>query len=139
VIRYSEQFAGTERSKYSMKNIIKKNPNFNLRREREWHSLSQQQVAEYIGTTPLSVSRWERGIVLPGPHFRRALCSLFKKNPYELGFVSVEEHTPDAINMTMPSVPQEYLSHTITETPAALGTDGLACWKPSRQFHAHDE
>ena len=75
-----------------MEKIIEKKPNLRLRREREWRSLSQQQVAEYIGTTPLSVGRWERGIVQPGPHFRRALCTLFNKNPYELGFVSIEEH-----------------------------------------------
>lgn len=71
---------------------IKKQPNELLRYARECHSLSQQQVAEYIGTTPLSVSRWERGVVLPGPHFRRSLCALFQKNPYELGFMQPEEH-----------------------------------------------
>ena len=59
--------------------------------------MSQQQVAEHIGTTPLSVSRWERGVVLPGPHFRRSLCALFQKNPYELGFMSPEEYKrPDS-------------------------------------------
>ncbi|MBV9689278.1 MAG: helix-turn-helix transcriptional regulator [Ktedonobacteraceae bacterium] len=74
-----------------MMKTIKRKPNFLLQHEREWHSLSQSQVAEYIGTTPLSVSRWERGLVLPGPHFRRALCTLFNKNPCELGFMPTEE------------------------------------------------
>ena len=82
-----------------MTQTIRKKPNFHLRREREWRSLSQLQVAEHIGTTPLSVSRWERGTVLPGPHFRRALCALFEKNPCELGFLPVEEYK-DVINAT---------------------------------------
>lgn len=74
---------------------IKGEPNLLLRRTREWHSLSQQQVAECIGTTTLSVGRWERGLVLPGPHFRRALCALFNKNPYELGFMTPEHDLPE--------------------------------------------
>lgn len=74
-----------------MTETINKGPNNLLRRMREWHSMSQQQVADHIGTTPLSVSRWERGVVLPGPHFRRSLCALFQKNPYELGFVNLDE------------------------------------------------
>lgn len=79
-----------------MAKIIKRKPNSLLRYEREWHSLSQQQVAELIGAAPLSVSRWERGLVLPGPYFRRALCALFHKNPRELGFMAEEEkgHLP---------------------------------------------
>jgi transcriptional regulator with XRE-family HTH domain len=79
-----------------MAKTIMRKPNLLLRHEREWHSLSQQQVAERIGTTPLSVSRWERGLVLPGPHFRRALCALFNKNPYELGFITADKRNlPD--------------------------------------------
>jgi len=76
---------------------IERKPNTLLRCVREWHSLSQQQVAEHIGTTPLSVSRWERGLVLPGPHFRRALCALFNKNPFELGFMTVEVQSESAM------------------------------------------
>jgi len=75
---------------------VRRKPNFLLRRVREWHSLSQQEVAEFIGTTALSVSRWERGLVLLGPNFRRALCALFKKNPYELGFISAEDADMDS-------------------------------------------
>ncbi len=74
-----------------MTKTTKRQPNLLLRYEREWHSLSQQQVAAHIGTTALSVSRWERGLVLPGPHYRQALCALFNKNPYELGFITIGE------------------------------------------------
>lgn len=86
-------------------------PNFLLRYQREWLSLSQRQVAEYIGTTTLSVSRWERGIVLPGPHFRRALCSLFNKNPCELGFMSDERGTPEKLARNSPISTESRSSH----------------------------
>lgn len=65
-----------------------------LRRERQQRSWTQQQVAESIGTTALSVGRWERGITFPSPHFRQALCALFNKNPEELSFVAPDEDVP---------------------------------------------
>ncbi len=56
-----------------------------LKREREQHAWSQEQVAEMIGTTAPNVSRWERGITFPGLHFRQKLCELFGKSAEELG------------------------------------------------------
>ncbi len=47
--------------------------------------LSQQQLAERIGTNYVNVSRWERGITRPGPYFRRKLSHLFGKTEEELG------------------------------------------------------
>src|SRR5690348_3049394 len=46
--------------------------------------LSQQQLAERIGTNYVNVSRWERGITRPGPYFRRKLSHLFGKTEEEL-------------------------------------------------------
>ncbi|GCF11275.1 tetratricopeptide repeat protein [Dictyobacter arantiisoli] len=46
--------------------------------------LSQQEVADKIGTTYVNVSRWERGITRPNPYFRRKLCALFQKTEEEL-------------------------------------------------------
>jgi transcriptional regulator with XRE-family HTH domain len=42
-------------------------PNKKLRTEREHRCWSQQELADKVGTTPLNVSRWERGITIPGP------------------------------------------------------------------------
>ncbi len=52
------------------------------RLERDW---SQGYVAAQIGTTLVSVSRWERGITLPGPYYRKQLCGLYGKSEAELG------------------------------------------------------
>ncbi len=52
------------------------------RLRRHW---SQLEVADKIGTTPGNVSRWERGITLPGPYFRNRLCELFGMSAHELG------------------------------------------------------
>ncbi len=52
------------------------------RLRRHW---SQLEVADQIGTTPGNVSRWERGITLPGPYFRTKLCELFGISAHELG------------------------------------------------------
>jgi transcriptional regulator with XRE-family HTH domain len=39
----------------------KPTPNQKLRYERERRAWSQQETADKVGTTPLNVSRWERG------------------------------------------------------------------------------
>jgi transcriptional regulator with XRE-family HTH domain len=56
------------------------------RHQRQW---SQQEVANRIGTTALTVSRWERGITTPGRYFRQQLCELFRLTPEELGIVPI--------------------------------------------------
>lgn len=58
-----------------------------LKWEREQRSWSQEQVAEMIGTTAPNVSRWERGLTRPSPHFRQKLIELFGKTVEELGFI----------------------------------------------------
>lgn len=70
-------------------------PNRQLKQERERRCWSQLEVADQIGTTSLNVSRWERGITFPTPHFRQELCALFGKSAGELGLlqdVIVESH-----------------------------------------------
>jgi DNA-binding XRE family transcriptional regulator len=46
---------------------------------------TQQQLADLIGTTPQTVSRWERGIATPGLYHRGKLCALFGLSLAELG------------------------------------------------------
>ncbi len=62
-------------------------PNRLLRREREMRGWSQRRVADEIGTNVDTVSKWERGINIPDPHFREKLCALFGRNAVELGFL----------------------------------------------------
>src|SRR5207302_10935741 len=52
------------------------------RYQRDW---SQQELADLLGTTPLNISRWERGLTSPNPYFRHKLCTLFGLSELELG------------------------------------------------------
>src|SRR5437868_4166206 len=59
---------------------------------REQHSWSREYVAEQIGAPePRMVYTWEREGVLPHPHYRQALCTLFESTPRELGLVKKGE------------------------------------------------
>src|SRR5947209_3430101 len=62
-------------------------PNMLLQRERLHRHWTQQELADELGTTNVSVSRWERGEILPSPYFRMKLCALYGKSERELGFV----------------------------------------------------
>lgn len=85
--------------------------NQKLRYERELRGWSQARVAKEIGTTPNSVSMWERGLVVPTPYFRERLCTLFEKNAVELGLFDAEmsevstEETQPLPTLSSPGVP----------------------------------
>src|ERR1700674_3849180 len=51
-----------------------------LRHEREHSNLSQEQLAQEIGTTVLSINRWEHDKAFPRPHHRAELCRVFNKS-----------------------------------------------------------
>ena len=59
--------------------------------ERDWR---QRDLAEQLGTTVVTVKRWERGYQQPSPYFRVKLCSLFGKRAEELGLVEGELSVP---------------------------------------------
>ena len=63
-------------------------PNNVIRGERLRRGWSQQDVADKVGTTPLNVSRWERGNNLPNPYYRQKLSEVFEKSLQELGLVA---------------------------------------------------
>ncbi len=58
-----------------------------LKREREQRGWTQSELAERVGTTQVNVSRWEKGITIPGPYYRQRLADLFAKSIEELGFI----------------------------------------------------
>ncbi len=91
-------------------------PNRQLRQERERRCWSQLEVADRIGTTSLNVSRWERGITFPTPHFRQQLCALFGKSASELGLL--QDETTDSQEPNPPhSLPP--LWSTVSPPPQA--------------------
>src|SRR5579872_7353523 len=85
-----EQFERTPVMKKPAKNA----PNLQLKRARESRGWSQEYVAREVGTDAFTVSRWERGITMPSPHFRQQLCSLFDLSAAELGLVPSEQNEP---------------------------------------------
>src|SRR5579883_3480258 len=87
-------------------------PRARLTQARNELHLSQQQVAEQIGTTHVNVSRWERGLTRPGPYFRRKLCKLFHTSEYELDLLPIpgEEIEPTTKKPTSPLLPSPDLT-----------------------------
>lgn len=52
----------------------------NLKRYRIMKDLTQEDIAEYLGITPQSVSKWERGESYPDITFLPALANIFETN-----------------------------------------------------------
>jgi transcriptional regulator with XRE-family HTH domain len=69
-------------------------PNTKLRNARKNRNWTQQKVADGVGTTPLTVGRWERGEVFPTAHFRQELCNLFGMSLEDLGLAAEEQVPP---------------------------------------------
>jgi transcriptional regulator with XRE-family HTH domain len=59
-----------------------------LRKAREAKGWKQSDLAEKLGTTPITIGRWERGEAAPSRHFLTELSHLFNKTLQELGFLS---------------------------------------------------
>ncbi|HYU74322.1 MAG TPA: helix-turn-helix transcriptional regulator [Ktedonobacteraceae bacterium] len=75
-------------------------PNLKLRNARTRNNWKQQDVADRIVTTPLSVGRWERGEAFPSAYYRQQLCDLFGMSPEELGFTEEEEPLSQSFDKT---------------------------------------
>ena len=72
-----------------------------LKDERERAGWSQAELAEKIGSNSKTVQRWESGVRLPQPLYRRRLCELFGKNAEEFGLLN-EQQEPEADNTSLP-------------------------------------
>jgi peptide/nickel transport system substrate-binding protein len=62
-------------------------PNERLRRARILKGWSQAELAEEVGTSFEMVSRWERGVTIPSPRYRKQLCAILGKSAEELGLM----------------------------------------------------
>jgi tetratricopeptide (TPR) repeat protein/transcriptional regulator with XRE-family HTH domain len=60
-------------------------PNDRLKRAREARNLTQAEVADAVGTSSFTVSRWEIGMQRPQAFFRDRLCKFFGSTAAELG------------------------------------------------------
>jgi uncharacterized membrane protein/DNA-binding XRE family transcriptional regulator len=79
-------------------------PNQLLKGERERRGWTQARVAELVGTDIGSVSRWERGVASPSPHFREKLCALYGKDAQDLGFLAGDSDRPPDTDSTVEAV-----------------------------------
>ena len=86
-----------------MKKPAKVAPNPHLKRARERQGWSQEYVAREVGTDAFTVSRWERGITMPSPHYRQQLCTLFGLSVAELGLLPAETEESPAQVTSRPS------------------------------------
>ncbi len=78
-----------------------------LRLERVQRNWRQVDLAEALGTSVVTVQRWEKGNQLPSVYFRARLCSLFGKSAEELGLVDLPllAASPAAEELTEASSP----------------------------------
>ncbi len=84
-----------------------------LRLEREQRGWSQARLAEMLGTSILSVSRWERGTVQPSPYFQERLIKLFKKDARMLGLLVKTQKAPsEHLKIIDPLLPSQALLYT---------------------------
>ena len=88
-------------------------PNTRLLQARLHRHWSQREVAAKLGTSFVNVSRWERGITIPGPYFRQQLCVLFDTSPQELGLL-LDQPSDD--------------SSLLSDTTRALQAPNSALW-----------
>ena len=77
---------------------------FLLKAERKQLGWSQVQVAEALGISVRTLRRWEQGLVVPYPYYRKRLCALFGKTAQELGLSldGDEDGTVDLAQLTAP-------------------------------------
>ena len=68
------------------KKTPKPQPNQLLRQVRQEHCWSQAELAERVGVTNETISRWENGVNTPQPEQLKKLCEVFGKTPAELGY-----------------------------------------------------
>lgn len=67
-------------------------PNERLRRARLLKGWSQAELAEQVGTSFEMVSRWERGLTVPSPRYRKRLYVVLGQTAEELGLISDLQH-----------------------------------------------
>jgi transcriptional regulator with XRE-family HTH domain len=111
-------------------------PNERLRRARTLKGWSQADLAEQVGTGFEMVSRWERGITVPSPHYRKRVCTVLGQTAEELGLVRDLKNP-----FTPPSSPFVLLasSHAdaekaiVSHLKTALEERGITLWS-SRQL-----
>ncbi|TMC22006.1 MAG: helix-turn-helix domain-containing protein, partial [Chloroflexi bacterium] len=115
---------------------VQPRPRLRLTEARNERDLSQQQVADMIGTTHVNISRWERGITKPNPYFRRKLSQVFGKTEEALDLVSTlasatTEEKPAGPPATLPARNGRTAASTPLPVPATpASVEPVAIYDP---------
>ena len=107
-------------------------PNRRLKQARELRGWSQARLAEMIGTDATTVSRWERGLFVPTPHFREKLCQCFGKNAEELGLLDAMTETEPHLHgvVGLPREADMYGGSGLSGSPSLSGRGEMVALKP---------
>jgi transcriptional regulator with XRE-family HTH domain len=92
-----------------------------LRRERQKRHLSQEALAEIVGISSKSISRWEQGQALPRGYVRLLLCRFFHLHPDDL-FAEHDEQTEPLFYHQTPQTQHEHSEHDSTDVAQVLHT-----------------
>jgi transcriptional regulator with XRE-family HTH domain len=102
--------------------------NQKLRTERKLQGWSQAKLAKVLGVTTRTVIRWEQGLAVPQPNYRKKLGTLFGKTAQELGLLShtnendtVLEAPPSTHHSAPPDISAQVLLLADPSIPQTLG------------------
>lgn len=119
-----------------MRKHVQSRPLVLLVRARLGRRWSQQELANQLGATSDTVSRWERGVTFPTPYFRQKLCDLLEKSEQELGLLT---GAPASEELTIPtlSAPLEQCQQVAPEPlPVSLVLQAVPDPRPSFTLRA---
>src|SRR5260370_35119582 len=86
--------------------------NRKLRTERKLQGWSQAKLAEVLGVTTRTVIRWEQGMAVPRPNYRKKLGTLFGKTALELVLLWDTDEKRESIQEARPFIPQHVTPHS---------------------------
>lgn len=83
--------------------------NIVLRRARLQARLTQEKLASTLGTTPISIWRWESGKNMPSSYFRALICTYFNRPPDAFGWPSPTQKNA-RVSCFLPTKNQSHLT-----------------------------
>lgn len=98
-----------------------------IRRKRITLGWSQEHLAKMVGATTMSVSRWERNLVLPQIYYQHKICEVFSTDIEEFfGYNCLQEHlsTSQTVLWNVPYLRNPYFT----------GREAILQWLHSRFY-----
>jgi transcriptional regulator with XRE-family HTH domain len=93
-------------------------PKYVLRSMREKRGWTQEELAEKIGTTGVTVSRWESGVTSPSAFFRKKLSTVYGMSVEELGSLLKEDTNQEVEVLPRDSKQDKKLAEEALSAPA---------------------